>query len=118
MVNTILIVLIIKPEIGVPLSKQQVETPCGACGEHTVTRERFAFAGWRAHTEFVVETVQRMGRPVGERSSSSKYCRGFTNHMTALRSGRPIDGDSWQEFGGQRFRRWKRPRTKVKTDSK
>ena len=65
--------------------RAQAETPCGACGEHIIERQWFAFSGWIAHMERVVENVQgasdrvdnrlevaiekEMGRPVGERST-------------------------------------------------
>ena len=44
-----------------------------------------------------------MSRPVGERSDSQRYCRDYPNELTALRTGVSIDGDSWQNRGGQQF---------------
>ena len=42
-------------------------------------------------------------RPVEERSAPRKYCRGSTYNVTALWSGVPINGESWQCFGEQRL---------------
>ena len=36
----------------------QMEAPCGTCGVHIIERQRFAFSGWIAHIECVVENVQ------------------------------------------------------------
>lgn len=38
--------------------------------------------------------------------------------MTAFRNGVSIDRNRWQDFGGKRFRRWRVPRTKMKTTNK
>ncbi|CAN0497336.1 unnamed protein product, partial [Laminaria digitata] len=37
---------------------EQVEAPCGACGQQVTDRDRFVFEGWLAHTECAVEYVQ------------------------------------------------------------
>ena len=45
----------------------QVKVPCGACGGPVLDRHRFACAGWIAHTESVVENVQRASDRGGDR---------------------------------------------------
>ena len=54
-----------------------------------------------------------MGHPVGESSDSQRYHRDYTDDSTALRTGVSIDGDSWQDLGGQQFRRRRRPRIQI-----
>ena len=35
-----------------------MEASCGACGDHIIERQRFAFSGWIAQMKYVVENVQ------------------------------------------------------------
>ena len=36
----------------------KMEAPCGACGQHIIERQRFAFSGWIVHMECAIENAQ------------------------------------------------------------